>query len=59
MHVADLRLAQSHIDREPLAVAAVELAGIYTMFTVPIFRDSEPIGALAIAIYRAGNAPFH
>lgn len=56
VHVADLRLAQSYIDREPLAVAAVELAGIYTMFTVPIFRDSEPIGV--IAIYRQEMRPF-
>ncbi len=56
VHVADLRPAQSYIDHEPLAVAAVELAGIYTMFTVPIFRDSEPIGV--IAIYRQEMRPF-
>ena len=40
VQVADLRLAQAYIDREPLAVAAVELAGIYTMFTVPIFSGT-------------------
>jgi len=56
VHVPDLRLAQAYIDREPLAVAAVELAGIYTMFTVPMFRDSEPIGV--IAIYRQEMRPF-
>ena len=56
VHVADLRLAQSYIDREPLAVAAVELAGIYTMFTVPIFRENEPIGV--IAIYGQEMRPF-
>ena len=56
VHVPDLRLAQSYIDREPLAVAAVEQAGIYTMFTVPMFRDNEPIGV--IAIYRQEMRPF-
>jgi two-component system, NtrC family, sensor kinase len=56
VQVSDLRLAQAYIDREPLAVAAVELAGIYTMFTVPMFRDSEPLGV--IAIYRQEMRPF-
>ena len=56
VQVSDLRLAQAYIDREPLAVAAVELAGVYTMFTVPMFRDSEPMGV--IAIYRQEMRPF-
>ena len=56
VHVPDLRLAKAYIDREPLAVAAVELAGIYTMFTVPMFSDSSPIGV--IAIYRQEMRPF-
>jgi signal transduction histidine kinase len=56
VQVSDLRLAQAYIDREPLAVAAVELAGILTMFTVPMFKDSEPIGV--IAIYRQEMRPF-
>ena len=56
VQVADLRLAQAYIDREPLAVAAVELAGIYTMFTVPIFRDNDPLGV--IAIYGQEPRPF-
>ena len=56
VHIPDLRLAQSYIDRELLAVAAVELAGIHTMFTVPMFRDNEPVGV--IAIYRQEMRPF-
>jgi signal transduction histidine kinase len=56
VQVSDLRLAQSYIDREPLAVAAVELAGIYTMFTVPMFRNYEPVGV--IAIYGREPRPF-
>ena len=56
VHVPDLRLTKAYIDREPLAVAAVELAGICTMFTVPMFADSDPIGV--IAIYRQEMRPF-
>ncbi len=56
VQVADLRLAQAYIDREPLAVAAVEVAGIYTMFTVPIFRENDPLGV--IAIYGQEPRPF-
>jgi len=56
VQVSNLRLAQSYIDREPLAVAAVELAGIYTMFTVPMFRNYEPLGV--IAIYGREPRPF-
>ena len=56
VQVSDLRLSQAYIDREPLAVAAVELAGISTMFTVPMFRDREPLGV--IAIYRQEPRPF-
>ena len=56
VHVSDLHLAQAYLNREPLAVAAVELAGIHTMFTVPMFRDNEPMGV--IAIYRQEMRPF-
>ena len=56
VQVSNLRLSQAYIDREPLAVAAVEIAGIYTMFTVPMFRDLEPMGV--IAIYGQEPRPF-
>jgi signal transduction histidine kinase len=56
VQVPDLRLSRPYLDREPLAVAAVELAGICTMFAVPMFKDNEPVGA--IAIYRQEMRPF-
>jgi signal transduction histidine kinase len=56
VQVPDLRLSRPYLDREPLAVAAVELAGICTMFAVPMFKGSQPVGA--IAIYRQEMRPF-
>src|SRR5258708_29558771 len=38
VQISDFRLAQAYIDREPLAGAAFELAGIPTLFTWPKFR---------------------
>jgi len=56
VQLSDARVAQVYIEREPLAVAGVELAGIRTLLTVPMFKDNEPIGA--IAIYRQEVRPF-
>src|SRR5262249_30725866 len=36
VHSADLAAEQAYIDRDPLAVAAVELAGIRTLVAVPM-----------------------
>ena len=56
VQLSDARVAQVYIEREPLAVAGVELAGIRTLLAVPMFKDNEPIGA--IAIYRQEVRPF-
>ncbi len=56
VQVGDCRLLQSYIDRDPLAVAAVEIAGIRTVVTVPMLKEEELIGA--IAIYRTEVRPF-
>ena len=56
VQVDDCRLIQSYIDRDPLAVAAVEIAGIRTVVTVPMLKEDELIGALAI--YRTEVRPF-
>lgn len=53
---ADLRLGQAYSDRDPVAVAAVEIAGIRTILGVPMFGHRGPIGA--IAIYRQEMRPF-
>jgi GAF domain-containing protein len=55
-HVADIRLDQSYIDRDPVAVAGAELGGYRTILAVPMLRESEPIGA--IVIFRQEVRPF-
>jgi GAF domain-containing protein len=56
VQVADLRSDQGYRDRSPLQVAAVELAGIRTLVVVPMLKEREMIGA--IAIYRREVRPF-
>jgi GAF domain-containing protein len=50
VHVSDLRLDQSYLDRDPLPVAGVDLAGIRTLVTAPMLKENKLVGA--IAIYR-------
>jgi GAF domain-containing protein len=50
VHVADVRTEQAYLERDPLAVASVELGGIRTMIVVPMLKENELIGS--IAIYR-------
>jgi GAF domain-containing protein len=56
VHCADYRTDQSYIDCDPLTVAAIELGGIRTLLVVPMLRESELVGA--IAIYRQEVRPF-
>jgi GAF domain-containing protein len=56
IQIADLRDDQSYIEGDPLPVAAVEIAGIRTLLAVPMFKESELVGA--IAIYRKEVRPF-
>jgi GAF domain-containing protein len=56
VQVDDCRLLQSYIDRDPLAVAVVETAGVRTIVTVPMLKEEELIGA--IALYRTEVRPF-
>ena len=56
VHSADLGTEQAYIDRDPLAVAAVKLAGIRTLVTVPMLREQEVVGV--IVIYRREVRPF-
>src|SRR5262249_38298096 len=55
-HVPDLRESRAYLDREPLPVAAVEVAGVRTIVSVPMFTADEVIGA--ITIYRKEIRPF-
>src|SRR5262245_6027288 len=56
IQVADLRTDPSYLQGDPLPVAAVEIAGIRTLLVVPMFKESELVGA--IAIYRKEVLPF-
>ncbi len=56
IHVADLRADQSYLARSPLAVSAVELAGVRTAVVVPMLKRNEAIGL--ISLYRREVRPF-
>ena len=56
VRVADLSATQAYLDRDPLPVAAVDIAGIRTLVTVPMLKENEVVGA--IVIYRREVRPF-
>src|SRR3974390_529801 len=56
VHVPDLRDSRAHLYRDTLPVAAVEVAGVRTIVSVPMFKADEVIGA--ITIYRKEIRPF-
>jgi GAF domain-containing protein len=56
VQIADIVTEQAYIDRDPLAVAAVELGGIRTVVVVPMLKEQELVGA--IVIYRREVRPF-
>jgi GAF domain-containing protein len=56
VHIADLASEQAYIEREPSRVALVELAGARTYLMVPMLKDNELVGC--IAIYRQEVRPF-
>jgi signal transduction histidine kinase len=56
VHTADMSTEKSYIDRDPLAVAGVEVAGIRTLLCVPMLKEQELVGA--IVIYRREVRPF-
>jgi signal transduction histidine kinase len=56
VQVLDLRETRSYLDRDPVLVAAVEVAGIRTMFSVPMLKEDQLVGT--ISIYRQEMLPF-
>src|SRR5262249_17248060 len=56
VQVLDLRETRAYLDREPTNVAAVEVAGIRTMFSVPMLKEDQLVGT--ISIYRQEVCPF-
>jgi signal transduction histidine kinase len=56
VQVPDLRETRAYLDREPILVAAVEVAGVRTMFSVPMLKEDQLVGT--ISIYRQELLPF-
>jgi two-component system, NtrC family, sensor kinase len=56
VHVADYREERGYLDRDPLAVAVVEDAGLRTLLGVPMLKDGEVVGV--IGVYRKEVLPF-
>ncbi len=56
VHVTDFSADQSYIERDPRIVALVESAGARSLLAVPMLKEGELIGA--IAIYRQEVRPF-
>ena len=57
VHVADLAADEVYLrERFPAAVSAVELGGVRTLLAVPMLKENELVGA--IAVYRQEVRPF-
>jgi signal transduction histidine kinase len=56
VHVVDFATERAYIERNRMAIAAVELGGIRTLLLVPMLRENELIGAFAV--YRQEVRPF-
>src|SRR5262249_23246143 len=56
VHIADITLEPAYAEREPARVAAVELAKARTFLAVPVLKENELLGI--IAIYRQEVRPF-
>jgi GAF domain-containing protein len=56
VHVADLRTEQAYIEHDPRMLALVDSAGARSLLSVPMLKENELVGA--IAIYRHEVRPF-
>ena len=55
-HIADMTKIQPYIERDPFVVSSVELGDFRTVVNVPMLKENELAGA--IAIYRQEVRPF-
>ena len=56
VHIADVKAEPAYVEGEPVFVAAVSLGGFRTILAVPMLKDDELVGV--IAIYRQEVRPF-
>jgi GAF domain-containing protein len=56
VHIADFRLEEGYLEREPGPVALAEAAGARTVLMVPILNENTLVGV--VAVYRQEVPPF-
>ncbi len=56
LHIADYRQDQAYLERDPMAVGGVEIGGIRTLLIVPMLKDDDLVGVMAI--FRQEARPF-
>ena len=56
LHIADYSNDRAYLERDPVAIAGVELGGIRTLLAVPMLKDDEMVGFLTI--FRQEVRPF-
>jgi GAF domain-containing protein len=56
VHIADVTAEPAYRERDPMRVAAADLGGVRTMLNVPMLKEGEVVGG--IAIYRTEIRPF-
>src|SRR5262245_55945721 len=56
VHIADVTAEPAYRERDPMRVAAADLGGVRTMLNVPMLKEGEAVGG--IAIYRTEVRPF-
>jgi signal transduction histidine kinase len=56
VHVADVRAEPAYRNGDPMRVAAADVGGVRTLLCVPMLKERELVGA--IAIYRTEVRPF-
>ena len=49
VHIPDVVASEAYIEREPVTVAGVEIAGIRTFLAVPMLKENELVGTFALA----------
>jgi len=56
VHIADYSKDRAYLERDPVAIAGVELGGIRTLLAVPMLKDDELVGF--VTIFRQEVRPF-
>ena len=49
VHVPDVPASEAYIEREPVVVESVEIGGIRSFLAVPMLKENELVGAIALA----------